>query len=413
MIRFAASLLLSLATASPAFSQAVPVFSDTGPDAAAYGAAEGYPIGTAKVPGTQRTLVGAYSHYDQLRPGRTAPAAPTPSPLDRAPKELALSYEFQGQTQTLDSYLERNPATGLLILRGHTILFEHYRYGRTDQQRFTSQSMAKTVMAMLVGVAVSEGAIRSVDDSVSAYLPELAGTELGRSSLRALLEMSSGMRFHEVYDGKDDISRLGRALMQVNGPGAAGIVGQFQTRAAPPGTVFNYAGLDSEVLGLVLARAVKMPITDYLSEKLWTPMGAEAPSVWTTDTKGQEVAYCCFNAVLRDWGRFGALLADDGAWNGTQIIPRQWLLDATSPQAPFLAPGAGGRRLGYGYQLWLQPGERRQFTLRGLYGQTMLVDPISKLVLVHTAVRPNATNNPGDAELTALWNALVAEDGER
>ncbi len=405
-------LLLGIALLPQAgWAQANAVFSATGPDASADGAAEDYPIGTRETLGQQRTLVGAYSHYDQLRPSRVVEAAPTPSVLARAPQELQLRYEFQGRTQTLDSYLERNPATGLLVLSDQTILFEHYRYARTDRDRFTSQSMAKTIVAMTVGIAISEGAIGSVDDLVATYVPELACMEVGRSSLRALLQMSSGMRFHEVYDGKDDIMRLSRALTRPDSTGAVDAVSQFDVRNAAPGTVFNYAGLDTELLSLAVTRATKMPLTSYVASRIWGPIGAEASASWTFDAKGQEVAYCCFNAVLRDWGRLGALLANDGAWEGRQIIPRPFLQDATTVQAPFLAPGVGGRRLGYGYQVWLLPGERRQFALRGIYGQTMMIDPLTKTVLVHTAARPNAKNNAGEAELMVLWQALVAQRG--
>jgi CubicO group peptidase (beta-lactamase class C family) len=333
---------------------------------------------------------------------------PSPAPC-RAPQELKLSYEFQGRPHTLDSYLERNPATGLLILNDHTILYEHYRYARTDKDRFTSQSMAKTIVAMLVGIAVSEGTIGSLDDTVAKYVPELASSEVGRTPLRALLSMTSGIRFREVYDGKDDIMRLSRALMKPD-TALADTLTQFNVRAAPPGTVFNYAGLDTELLGMVLIHATNTPLADYMSSRIWSPIGAEAAASWTLDARGHEVAYCCFNATLRDWGRLGALLANDGAWDGRQLIPRPFLLDATTVQLPALAPG-NGRRLGYGYQVWLLPGERRQFALRGVYGQTMLIDPLSHIVLVHTAVRPNATNNVGEAELMALWNALVTQHG--
>lgn len=410
MIRFAVLLALLVSSLLPvsAHAEAIAVFSDTGPDAAAYGAGEGYPIGTREMIGTQRTLVGAYSHHDQIRPSRAIPASPTPSVLARAPQELKLSYDFQGRSNTLDDYLARNPATGLLVLNEHTILYEHYRYARTDKDRFTSQSMAKTIVAMLVGIAVSEGSIGTLDDVVSTYVPELAATEAGRTPLRALLTMTSGLRFHEVYDGKDDIMRLGRALMKPEGAGAVEAVAQFNVRSAQPGTTFNYAGLDTELLSMVLARATKMPLTEYMSTRIWTPIGAEASASWTIDTQGHEVAYCCFNAVLRDWGRLGALLANDGAWDGKQLIPRPFLVDATTPQLPFLAPGVS-RKFGYGYQVSLLPGERRQFVLRGVYGQTMLIDPLTRTVLVHTAVRPHATNNVGEAELMALWNALVLQ----
>lgn len=403
-------VVLALLLPNIALAQALPVFSDTGPDAASYGAAEGYPIALPDTRINQRTIVGSYSHFDQIRPSRAIPAAPQPSTLARAPQELQLSYQFQGKTETINGYLERNPATGLLVLNEHTILYEHYRYARTDKDRFTSQSMAKTMVAMLVGIAVSEGAIGNLDDLVSVYLPELANSEAGRTPLRALLSMTSGMRFHEVYDGKDDIMRLSRALMRADGGSTIDAVTQFTTRSQPPGTAFTYSGLDTELLGLVLIRATKMPLTAYMASRIWAPIGAEAPASWTTDSQGHEVAYCCFNAVLRDWGRLGVLLAHDGAWEGRQIIPRPFLLDATTPASPFLAPG-NGHKFGYGYQVWLLPGDRRQFALRGIYGQTMLIDPQTRTVLVHTAARPNATNNAGEAELLALWDALVAQKG--
>jgi len=186
-------------------------------------------------------------------------------------------------------------------------------------------------------------------------------------------------------------------------------VAQFNARVAPPGTVFSYAGLDTELLTLAVTRATGMSLTDFVSTRIWEPIGAEAAASWNIDATGGEVAYCCFNAVLRDWGRLGVLLAHDGAWDGKQIIPQQWLRDSTIAQAPYLAPGAGGRRLGYGYQVWLLPGARRQFALRGIYGQTLLVDPATGTVLVHTAARAKATNNVGEAELMALWDALVAQ----
>lgn len=404
--------LLLIATC-PGFAraQALPVFSNTGPDAAAYGENEGYPIGTRETLGQQHTLVGAYSHFDQIRVARVIPAPARVSVLNRAPTELALTYEFEGKTQTLASYLERNPATGLLILRDRTIQFEHYRYARTATDRFTSQSMAKTIVAMLVGIAIEQRVIASVDDTVQTYVGELTGTEIGRTKLRDLLHMASGMRFHEVYDGRDDITKLSHSLSRPDGPEAIAAVAEFNGRVAEPGTVFSYASLDTEALGLVLARATGKSLSDLVARGLWAPIGAEAPASWTTDAHGQEVAYCCFNAVLRDWGRIGILLANDGVWDGAQVIPRQWLLDATTVQAPFLAPGVGRRPLGYGYQTWLLPGETRQFALRGVYGQTILVDPASKLVLVHTAARPHATKNAGEGELMALWQALVAHHG--
>ncbi|MGE0094119.1 MAG: serine hydrolase domain-containing protein [Alphaproteobacteria bacterium] len=399
---------LLLVSTLPAWAGADPVFSGTGPDAAAYGADEGYPVGTQRARPPQKVLVGTFSHYDQVFPSRVVAKPDAPSPLRRADAEIALTYRFRDASYGLQDYLDRNPVTGLLIARGDEILFEHYRYARTDTERLTSHSMAKTVTAMLLGIAVEEGAIRSIDQPAADYVPELAGTEYGKTPIRALLHMSSGVKFKEAYDGTGDNSTMSRLLFTSDNPGAAAAVAQFNTRDAPPDTRFYYAGAETEVLGLVVARATGQSLADYLRSRIWQKIGAEADASWIVDTRGVEVAYCCFNAVLRDWARLGMMLANDGMWNGTQIVPRDWLLAATTVASgdPHLAPQPGKRLFGYGYQVWIFPGPRRQFALLGIHGQSIFVDPAAHLVMVQTAAWVNPTGSRG--ETIALWQALAA-----
>lgn len=417
MRRIAPTLVVILAALAPppppAWAQALPVFSDTGPDAEAYGAADHYPVGAPAQLREQHYLVGSLSHFDQVRASHPVARAEAASPLQRAPAELTLSYRHRGVEHTLADYLERHPATGLLILKGDTILFEHYRYARGERDRFTSESMAKTITAMLVGIAVSEGAIRSIDDPAEAYVPELKGSAFGSTPIKALLHMASGIAFSETYDGSDDSARFSRELFRFGGPGAAGAIREFDTRIALPDTFWYYAGINTELLGLILARAVKMPLATYLERRIWRRIGSEADATWVIDPSGQEAAFCCFNAVLRDWGRFGLLLANDGNWRGEQLIPRQWLIDATTaaPPGDFLAPGTATPTYGYGYQVWILPGPQRRFALLGIHGQAILVDPAAKLVLVHTAARPKPTHNPGQGELLSLWRGLVEQHG--
>jgi CubicO group peptidase (beta-lactamase class C family) len=154
-----------------------------------------------------------------------------------------------------------------------------------------------------------------------------------------------------------------------------------------------------------------MPLADYLSTRIWAPMGAEADASWGVDNSGQETAQCCLSAVARDWLRLGLLLAADGVRDGREVIPRAWVLEATTASAAFQVAGTATRTLGYGYQTWLLPGARRQFMLMGIHGQAILVDPDAKLVLVHTAVRVPSAPDPGLAELLVLWRALVEASG--
>ncbi|HUH85670.1 MAG TPA: serine hydrolase [Stellaceae bacterium] len=322
---YATLLLLALAGTARA-EPAEPMFSASGPEAEAYGSGEGYPVPPPDYQGdrlSQHFLVGQYSHFDLFRPLRTVPTAGPPSILKRAATEIAPLYAYGGRLKLITDYLHDNPATGLLIARGDTILFEHYQYARSDKDRFLSQSMAKTVTGLLVGIALSEGTIHSIDDPVATYVPELAGTAYGSTSIRALLQMSSGTDYRETYQPNDDVAKLTRSVFPPDGPGAVAAIKQFDTRAAPPGTRFNYSSADTEVLGLVVSRAVHMPLAEYLSTRIWKKLGAEADAGWLADPTGQEVAFCCMVARLRDWARLGLMLAHDGEWNGQQIVPRQ------------------------------------------------------------------------------------------
>ncbi len=409
------AILAVLLLASPVAAQ---TFSDTGPDAADYGAQDGYP--GVSPPGefrNPRYLVGRLSNSDTLtRTLLVARAGPVWA-FKRAAEPIEFDYRFRGEPRSLALYLASHPTTGLLVLKDDTILFEAYQYGRTDRQKFLSQSMAKTVTAMLVGIAVEEGKIGSIDDLVATYVPGLKGKEYGGASLRALLHMSSGVAYREDYSGNDDNAKMGRGLYRVSPGGQAAVVGQFNERDAPPLTRFHYASVETEILGLVLAAATGKPVAEYLGEKIWRALGAEADAHWQVDGGGQEQTYCCLNATLRDYARLGRLLAHDGNWNGAQLIPKQWVIDATTAPAdkPFLAPTP--QRFGYGYQVWLVPGpaeepQRRVFVLLGIHGQTIFVDPASKLVMVQTAVRKLPSNDPKGAETNALWRAVLAKYGK-
>ncbi|MDI4233153.1 serine hydrolase [Bradyrhizobium sp. Arg237L] len=391
-----------------------PVFSDTGPDAAIYGAAAGYPVGTQATAGQLETLVGTYSHFGETLPSRRIQRATSPWLFKRA-SEPSITYRLGPERLSIADYLKRNPVTGLLIAKEDTILYEHYQYARSDRDHFLSQSMAKTVTAMLVGIAVSEGKIGSIDDTASTYVPGLAGKEYGKTSIRDLLHMSSGVAFTEIYDGHDDVAQLGRDLFIEPGKDPVASVAQFNTRAAPSGTKWHYASVETEILGLVLRSATGVPVADYLHDKIWDAIGAEADASWSVDSSGQETAFCCLNATLRDFARLGRLLAYDGVWEGRQLIPRQWLLDATTvkPTEGYLAPEIATSYFGYGYQVWILPGTQRRFLLMGIRGQMILVDPASKVVMVQTAVYKKPFDPAFLAEPLALWFAALDQLGKR
>jgi CubicO group peptidase (beta-lactamase class C family) len=307
----------------------------------------------------------------------------------------------------------------LLILKDGQIVAEHYRYGRKDDARFISFSMAKSVTSLLVGVAAGRGLLK-LEDKAETHVPALAGSAYGATTVQQLLRMSSGLRFTERYDGNDDIARLTRAVNGRPGAGTAiDVLRSIEARHSPPGEKFVYASAETEVLGRVLAAATGRTVADLTRDWLWQPMGAEHDAFWLVGADGQEQAYGGFNASLRDWGRLGLLLAQDGrrgpASQPVQVLPQDYLQDATSAerQPAAFKPRTATPFYGYGYQFWLLPGNSRAFTLQGIHGQMIYVWPAGNLVMVQTAVYEAASAQAGGEalkpylELGALWQAVV------
>ena len=380
------------------------------PDEETLGKWQGYPVCTAfdGAQLAQRCLVGLLSNWDQLATTHKVARGETVAPLKRAPIEPGIPYKHRDTAVPgVDDFLSRHRNTGLLILSGDTILYERYQYGRKPEQRFHSFSMAKTVVAMLVGIALQEGKIGSIDDLAEKYVPALHGTPYGMTSLRHLLTMSSGMRFVEEYTGADDVARLSLRTYGRKGSGGAETVSEFRLREAPAGTRFKYVSADTQVLGLALRAAVGMPLADYLSRKVWQPMGAEADATWHVDPGGNELGFSGINATLRDWGRLGLLLANDGAMNGRQIVPAEWVRHMTTPEAPYLQVGVATKFNGYGYQTWLIDPSKRYFALLGVRGQGVFVDPETKTVVVHTAVHATQRDLASRAEQFSLFYGVL------
>jgi CubicO group peptidase (beta-lactamase class C family) len=407
-------LLMGLALCLPVHAE---------PDEELLGKSRAYPLGTAATWYGNPYRVGSWSALNQV-PGivtSTVARAETPSPLPRAKEAPAISYRYRNTSYTLADYLERQRATGLLVLKNGEIVAEHYRYGRRDDARFLSFSMAKSVTALLVGIAQARGHIASLDDPAEKYVPTLAGSPYGATTVRQLLRMSSGLTFTERYDGKDDIARLSRATSGTRGADTpTQVLRSITDRHTPASEKFVYASAETDVLGRVLTAATGRNMAELTREWLWLPMGAEHDGYWRVSVDGQEQAYGAFNASLRDWGRLGLLLAKDGkvqSANGVQqVLPLDYLLDATDParQPPAFKPRRATPYFGYGYQFWLFPMRERSFAMQGIHGQTLFVQPASGIVLVMTSVWEQASGRqdpqPGE-ERDALWRGVLSSLG--
>jgi CubicO group peptidase (beta-lactamase class C family) len=331
-------------------------------------------------------------------------------PLPVAADELKVEYRFEKQAHTLDDFLNRQRITGLLVIKDGEILFERYQYDRKPTDRFVSHSMAKSIVSIAIGMALAEGKIASLDDPVSKYEPKLAGSAYGETSIRNVLRMSSGVPFTEVYDGKDDLARFGNLR---GARGSIDALRAFGPREVEQGTRFHYASSETVILTVLLRAVTGTTLSDYLTARLWQPMGAEADATWIRSRDGIEIGAGSFNAILRDYGRLGVLLANDGAVGTQQVVPKDYLIEATDwhRQPEAFAPRKATPYFGYGYQFWLFPGEKRRFALLGVFGQSIFVDPELKLVITAAAKNASVGKEALAAERNAVWRGLVGKYG--
>jgi len=349
----------------------------------------GVPIILTWTPGQQQAWYPAIEKVYQVN---VVPRGPTVSALPKAAHEIAPTMSYGGTTFTVDSYMRAYRVSGLLVLRNGEILLERYGMGRKAQDRWTSFSVAKSVISTLVGAAIQDGHIGSLEDPVTRYIPELRGSAYTGVTVRHLLTMSSGVRWNEDYsDPNSDVWRAGAEILE---PGVVPIVSYMRRlpRADAPGSRFVYKTGETDLTGVLVSNATGKSLSQYASEKIWKPVGMERDAVWVTDLVGQERG-CCMSMTLRDYGRFGQFMLDGGRAGGRQILPAGWAQAATSPQITNGAPSPG-----YGYLWWMRPDG---YSAEGIFGQAIVTYPDDRLVIVFNSAWP-------EADADELWDAQAA-----
>jgi hypothetical protein len=317
-------------------------------------------------------------------------AAGAPAPFPRRLGPLDVTYAFDGDTRSLDDLFAQSKGLGLVVLRDGVVVHERYGEGVGPESRFTSWSVAKTFVATLVGIAVTEGKIASLDDTAETYAPGFAGADYGKITIRNLLTMSAGVDFNEDYDAPDsDIRPLFfNAFILGRNPDVE--VAKIRSDRAQ-GADFDYESPNTHVLAAVVSGAYGAPLADLVSEKLWAPLGMEGAASWSQNApgpRGVALGYCCLNARSVDFARLGELWRSGGTWAGRPILDPAWVAEATAPRTPWLATATDVA--GYGYQVWLPQGEGAgELWLRGVFGQHVWVDPARKVVIAFNSADPN------------------------
>jgi hypothetical protein len=339
---------------------------------------------------------------------RAVEAGKRPRKLPVALHALDFQYEAGGARHPASGFAERSFTDALLIMKDGRIVHEQYLNRTTERTRFMSYSMAKTFNSILTGVAISEGRITSVDDAVLKYMPELRGTVYDGLSLKHLLWMRTGARWDDNFFVPGPSRDAHEAAFVEARERYVTAARKITERAGPPGVAFNYNSVEAALVGEIVTRATGMPLSRYLSERVWKPAGMESDAFYVLDGPpdvGREFTAGGFNATLRDYARVGQMMLDRGRANGRQVVPAAWVEESTRP-----GPGRASAEDGTGYAyLWWTIDGMRAFTMLGGEGQFVYVDPDSRTVIVklsHVPVGP--AGNQATAETFAFLKAASA-----
>jgi CubicO group peptidase (beta-lactamase class C family) len=302
----------------------------------------------------------------------------------------------------VNAYMKAQRTAGLVIVQDGKIRMEKYGLGFTGDGKWTSFSVAKSFTSTLVGAAIKDGYIKSIEDKVSTYIPDLKGSAYDDVTIRQLLTMTSGVKWNEDYaDPKSDVALFNQHKAK---DGMDVTVSYMRTlpREAPAGTKWVYKTGETNLIGVLVSSATKKNLSEYLSEKVWVPFGMEQDASWLLGSTGHEISGCCIQASTRDYARFGLFILGGAKVNGVSTVPDDWIAPATSRQADIGTPGKG-----YGYQWWTY--DDGSYAAQGIFGQGIFIDPKRRLIIASNSNWPKATDpNTVGKQREAFYKAVQA-----
>ena len=330
-------------------------------------------------------LAYTFQHTPEIQP--TVTIQGSAAPFEFAKEEniaLADGFQFEGSFYPTEPFLQDTKTSALLVIQNDVIRYENYFFGGDEATVFSSNSMGKSFVSALMGFAVADGFIDSVNDPLGKYIPEFVGTDLENIPIKACLQMASGIDFDEDTDMN---SFSMRTLM---GTPAMEVIAGYGVQE-PPFTYRRYLSINTEILGQVIKNATGKGLGEYMEEKLWTRIGSAHDAYWTLNN-GTELANGGLSISLRDYARFARLYLHEGNWNGEQLLPRDWIRDSLDISADYSKPGAnndGYNAIGYGYQWWVPEGDQGEFMAIGVYGQFLYVNPEQNVIIVKVNADPD------------------------
>ena len=298
-----------------------------------------------------------------------------------------LNIRSNGRQYDLYDYLALNRVSGLLAIKDGEVAYETYQLGNTEKTRWMSMSIAKSITATLIGAAIKDGYITSLDSQLVDYIPSLVGSAYDGVTVQQVLQMTSGAGWNEAYtDRTSDRRELLEAQIAQEAGGMLEVMANLD-RVAEPGARWNYSTGETQVAAELLHAAIDRPISEYLTEKIWAKMGMESKANWWLESPGGiEVGGSGFSATLRDYGRFGLFLLNEGVVDGESVLPERWVERASKPNV------INGEEVEYGFMLWPEMNAKGSihedaFEAVGIFGQFIYVNPRENVVIVVWSAR--------------------------
>lgn len=315
---------------------------------------------------------------------------------------LVDGFRFKDGYYPVEKFIENTKTSALLVIKDDVIKYEKYYLGGDENTLFSSNSMGKSFVSALMGIAVSEGYVESIDDPIGKYIPEFKGTEMENIPIKACLQMASGIRFDE------DADMSGFSMKTLIGIPAMKVISKYGMQEDPY-TYRRYLSINTEILGQVIKNATGRGLAEYMEEKLWSKLGADHDAYWTL-SDDTELAMGGLSVSLRDYARFARLYLNDGNWEGEQILTEKWVKDSLDVSAEYSRPGANNdpyNEIGYGYQWWVPEGTQNEFMAIGVYGQWIYVNPSKQVIIVKTSADPNFTSKNYEPKHVEFFRAIA------
>ncbi len=320
---------------------------------------------------------------------------------------LAKQFVFADCSYETEAFLADTKTSALLVVKDDVIKYEQYFLGGGEDTLSSSNSMGKSFVSALLGIAVSEGYVEDIEDPIGKYVPEFVGTDLETIPIRACLQMASGIDFDE------DTDMSGFSMRTLLGSPAMKVIAKYGVQEAPY-TYRRYLSINTEILGAVITNATGRSLAEYMEEKLWKRIGTAHDAYWTL-SNGMELAMGGLSVSLRDYARFARLYLNGGSYNGTQILPADWVQDSFDVSKAYSKPGANHdayNAIGYGYQWWVPEGDEGEFMAIGVYGQWIYVNPTSQVIIVKTSADPDFMEKDYELKHVEFFRAVAHEIGK-